>query len=117
MNSRTVLALAAVLALLVWFWVRGERFFDANGPAFDESVHLSAGYSYWTTGNFRLNREDPPLLKLFWAIPLLFKNDVIYPHDVARNRTTIIGISGMLFSLQRIRPARCSTRRGASTSR
>jgi len=30
----------------------------------DEGVHLSAGYSYWEWGNFSLNPEHPPLVKL-----------------------------------------------------
>lgn len=42
----------------------------------DEGVHLSAGYSYLTTGDFRLNREHPPLAKMIAAIPLLF----LQPH-------------------------------------
>jgi len=38
----------------------------------DEAVHLSAGLSYWQTGDFRLNPEHPPLIKMLAAIPLLF---------------------------------------------
>ncbi len=37
----------------------------------DEAVHLSAGRSYWQTGDFRLNPEHPPLIKLLAAAPLL----------------------------------------------
>ncbi len=83
MTLRNLLALLAVVVLLAWFWSRGERFLDANGPTFDEPVHLAAGYSYWTTGNFRLNREDPPLLKLLWAAPLALRDQSLYPRDVA----------------------------------
>ena len=82
-HSRNLLVAVAVVALLAWFWSRGERFLAANGPTFDEPVHLAAGYSYWTTGSFRLNREDPPLLKLLWAAPLMFGDRPPYPHDVA----------------------------------
>src|SRR5262249_9226033 len=77
------LTAGAVLALLAWFWARGEQFLAANGPTFDEPVHLAAGYSYWTTGSFRLNREDPPFLKLLWAAPLLIGDRPPYPYDVA----------------------------------
>ncbi len=38
----------------------------------DEGVHLAAGYSYWQTGDFRLNPEHPPLVKLMASVPLLF---------------------------------------------
>src|ERR1044071_969030 len=37
----------------------------------DEPVHLSAGYSYWLTRDFRMNPEHPPLAKLIAAAPLL----------------------------------------------
>jgi hypothetical protein len=78
-----VAALVAAGALAAGFWWQGERFLAANGPTFDEAVHLAAGYSYWTTGDFRLNREDPPLLKLLWALPLVLGDRPPYPHDVA----------------------------------
>lgn len=83
MTPRNLLTAVAVVALVAWFWSRGERFLAANGPTFDEPVHLAAGYSYWTTGSFRLNREDPPLLKLLWAAPLALGERPAYPHDVA----------------------------------
>ena len=58
------------LALLaVLFAVQGERAVRANGPTFDEAAHFAAGYSYWHTGDFRLNVEDPPLAKLLWTLP------------------------------------------------
>ncbi len=37
----------------------------------DEAAHLVSGYSYWTTGDWRLNPEHPPLSKLAAALPLL----------------------------------------------
>ncbi len=83
MNARNLLAAAIALALVAWFWVRGEAFLAANGPTFDEPVHLAAGYSYWTTGSFRLNSEDPPFLKLLWAAPLALSDRSLYPHDTA----------------------------------
>lgn len=83
MSLRTALTVATCLALAAWFWHRGERFIDANGPTFDEPVHLVAGYGYWTAGAFELNREDPPLLKLLWSFPLLFRDAPEYPRSVA----------------------------------
>jgi 4-amino-4-deoxy-L-arabinose transferase-like glycosyltransferase len=82
-RMRCLLTLLAVAICVAWFWIRGEQFLKANGPTFDEAVHLAAGYSYWTTGSFRLNREDPPLLKLLWASPLMFGDRPPYPQDVA----------------------------------
>jgi len=82
-SLRSGLAVIAALALLAWFWSRGEQFLAANGPTFDEPVHLAAGYSYWATGSFRLNPEHPPLLKLLWAAPLALGDRPAYPYDVA----------------------------------
>src|SRR5690242_13352606 len=53
--------MCAVLALSV----RGES------QTYDEAVHLAAGYSYWKTGDYRMNPEHPPLGKLLNALPLL----------------------------------------------
>jgi 4-amino-4-deoxy-L-arabinose transferase-like glycosyltransferase len=37
----------------------------------DEAIYISSGYSYLKTGDYRLNREHPPLAKLLDALPLL----------------------------------------------
>ncbi len=37
----------------------------------DEGVHISAGYTYITRGDFRFNPEHPPLVKILAALPLL----------------------------------------------
>ena len=66
----------ATLLLVAAFWWQGERFLAANGPTFDEPVHFAAGYSYWATGDFRLNHEDPPLAKLLWALPQFLSDPI-----------------------------------------
>jgi hypothetical protein len=38
----------------------------------DEPTHISAGYVSLSTGDFRLNPEHPPLVKMLSAVPLLF---------------------------------------------
>lgn len=43
-----------------------------ESQTYDEGVHLAAGLSYWRTGDFRLNPEHPPLVKLLASVPLLF---------------------------------------------
>lgn len=47
----------------------------------DELAHLSAGYSYLTQKDMRLNPEHPPLIKDLAAIPLLFIKDIKFPSD------------------------------------
>jgi 4-amino-4-deoxy-L-arabinose transferase-like glycosyltransferase len=38
----------------------------------DEIVHIPAGYYHLVAGEFQLNNEHPPLVKLWAALPLLF---------------------------------------------
>lgn len=38
---------------------------------FDEEDHMYAGYMMWTTGDYGLNPEHPPLVKLLATLPLL----------------------------------------------
>ncbi|HEY0077739.1 MAG TPA: glycosyltransferase family 39 protein [Pyrinomonadaceae bacterium] len=38
----------------------------------DEFVHIPAGYYHLVEGNFHLNNEHPPLVKMWAALPLLF---------------------------------------------
>lgn len=37
----------------------------------DEAVHIPAGYFYLVSGDFRINNEHPPLVKMWAALPLL----------------------------------------------
>ena len=57
--------LAAFLALAL-----GDAL--TTSPTSDETVHLSAGWSYLATHDFRLNPEHPPLLKMMAAAPLMW---------------------------------------------
>jgi len=44
----------------------------------DEPAHLPAGYTYWKTGDFRLNPEHPPFIKLLSSLPtFLFMDPVV----------------------------------------
>ena len=47
----------------------------------DETSHLPAGYTYWRTGDFRLNPQHPPLVKLLAALPLLALAPRLDPAD------------------------------------
>jgi hypothetical protein len=58
----------ALLALLV---LQGIAFIAESSQTSDEAAHLSAGYSYLTRHDFRLNPEHPPLIKELAALPLL----------------------------------------------
>ena len=60
-----VVVLLVILFLELAFSVRQET------QTWDEACHIFAGYSYWTRGDFGMNPEHPPLLKLLATIPLL----------------------------------------------
>ena len=57
------------------------------GPVTDEITHLPSGYSYWKTGEIRLNPQHPPLIKLISAIPLLFM-DLKFPTSAMNHEWT-----------------------------
>jgi hypothetical protein len=52
-----------------------------KSATFDESTHLAAGYSYLALGDFRMNPEHPPLVKVLSAAPLLLLDAVIRTED------------------------------------
>lgn len=60
-----VAALIVVLACELWFSIRHDS------QTFDESAHIFSGMHYWEHGDFGVNPEHPPLVKLLAALPLL----------------------------------------------
>lgn len=62
------LVLLAGLGLYAGLAVGSLRRLSAT---FDEPAHLTAGYTYLRLGDFRLNPEHPPLVKVLAAAPLL----------------------------------------------
>jgi hypothetical protein len=49
------------------------------GPTYDEHFYVAAGNHYWRSGDFALNREHPPLLKLLAGLPLVLAPGVVEP--------------------------------------
>jgi hypothetical protein len=45
-----------------------------EAQTWDESTHLSAGYSYWKTGDYRMSPDHPPFAKMLESSPLLLMN-------------------------------------------
>ena len=58
--------LLLVISLQLFLSVRRES------QTWDEGDHIFAGYRTWTNGDFGLNPEHPPLVKLLATIPLLW---------------------------------------------
>lgn len=63
----TVVAIAIVTAALVWQSIGAWQ----DSQTADEAAHLGAGISYWQSGQFRMNPEHPPLMKLLAALPVI----------------------------------------------
>jgi hypothetical protein len=61
------LSVALGLALYAALSVGAARY---NAATFDEGTHLPAGYTYLAAGDYRLNPEHPPLVKMLAAAPL-----------------------------------------------
>lgn len=64
-----------LVVILLAFFV-GQCFFSLlqKNATIDEFTHISAGYSYWKSGQLKLNPEHPPFLKLYASAPLLLFN-------------------------------------------
>jgi hypothetical protein len=56
---------------------------SGNAATFDEGAHLPAGYTHLALGDHRLNPEQPPLVKLLAAAPLLAVDPVVVTEHVA----------------------------------
>src|ERR1700740_1910377 len=62
---------AGVLALLAVLILQLALTAHENSITWDEDDHIYAGYMSWKHGNFGLNPEHPPLVKLLSTLPLL----------------------------------------------
>jgi len=65
---RQVLVVAGLLAVFFLQVVLSARLMSVT---VDEFAHLPAGYIYWKRGDFAVYHRNPPLIKLWAALPLL----------------------------------------------
>ena len=75
---------AAVVALLAIQIVQTVLVVHRESLTFDEGDHMFAGYMMWHSGDFGLNPEHPPLVKLLATLPLLGR-DLWIPPEQKRN--------------------------------
>jgi len=61
-----------VLALLAIMAINLLSVIARKSITIDEIAHVPAGYYHLVAGNYTLNNEHPPLVKLWAALPLLF---------------------------------------------
>src|SRR5215204_5253881 len=76
----TVLLFAVFAFQLVYHAVR-------TSVTEDERPHILAGYRYWQCGDFTVNPEHPPLVKLLATIPLTGM-DLVGPNWECGSRVT-----------------------------
>jgi glycosyltransferase involved in cell wall biosynthesis len=93
----------AVIALLAAMSTAQISSMRDETQTWDEGIHIAAGYSYWKTGDFRLNTDHPPLAKLLAALPLLplgLKLPLDHPAWAAADQITF----GLLFLYRNVVP-------------
>jgi 4-amino-4-deoxy-L-arabinose transferase-like glycosyltransferase len=71
-KRRNVYEAAAVCFLLVLLSLQLFLSVRRESQTWDEGNHIFTGYRSWTHGDFGLNPEHPPLLKLLATVPLLW---------------------------------------------
>ena len=75
-NARRLVAVrkaeAVCAALLLLLAVNLLAAISRKSITNDEIVHIPAGYYHLVAGEFQLNNEHPPLVKMWAALPLLF---------------------------------------------
>jgi hypothetical protein len=77
--ARPLLVAGLVVALLVVHWSLGVLAWRNKCQTYDETPHITAGYSYWKFGDFRLHPENGNLPQRWVSFPLLFMPDVRFP--------------------------------------
>ena len=71
---RTSWMWVAVIALLVFQFIQMAVVVHRESLTWDEDNHMFAGYMMWQTGDYGLNPEHPPLVKLLATVPMLGRN-------------------------------------------
>ena len=69
--AETKLSLIGFLFFVLVFLTQGILFIQANSQTVDEAMHLAAGYSYLIKRDFRIEPQNPPLIKELLALPVL----------------------------------------------
>ena len=89
----------AVTALLALYWLLAVSTSPRVGVTADEVVHLTAGYSYWKTNDYRMQPENGTLAMRVAALPLLALDLRWITTDHPEWRTSIVNRVGYDFLL------------------
>ena len=71
----------AGLILLLLFIGQGIFFIRANSQTYDEAMHIAAGYSYLAKRDFRIEPQNPPLMKELQALPIFLIHKLPFDPD------------------------------------
>jgi 4-amino-4-deoxy-L-arabinose transferase-like glycosyltransferase len=96
---------AAAAGLLGVFMLQGALAIAHHAPTYDEAAHLASGYSMLATGDFRLNPQVPPLVKILLASPLYLGSRLAFTPDPAQWRDAADYPIGQAFLYGSARPA------------
>jgi len=96
-----VVVVAPVVGLLLLHFLIAVASVRTKSPTYDEPFHLTCGYTYWQTGDFRMAAGHPPLATLWAALPLAAA-PVKFPSfdSVAWRQSDLITYSYSLFFRQ-----------------
>lgn len=79
-RARKTLSSSGVVFLLIVLVAELSLSIRRETQTWDEACHIFAGYSYWTRGDFGMNPEHPPFVKLLATLPLLSMSLNVPPH-------------------------------------
>jgi hypothetical protein len=97
--------LPSILFFVLLFFLQGVFFIYGNSPTYDEAVHIAAGYSYLATGDFRLEPQNPPLIKELLTIPLFLRYRLPFNPDAQHWRDGDRYLIGQHFLYESMLPA------------
>ncbi|MBI4141501.1 phospholipid carrier-dependent glycosyltransferase, partial [Candidatus Woesearchaeota archaeon] len=93
-NRTQTIQTIIIIFLLAWIAIISPHLASITPPTSDEYTFIPSGYTYWKTGDFRMNTEQPPLIKLFNTIPLLFMNVNLPLEHTSWSKAQLFGRDG-----------------------
>src|SRR6266540_2067338 len=101
MSAERIFWPATVFLLTILLALQGISILQES-QTYDEAVHLTAGFSYLTTGDYRLNPEHPPLSKMLAALPLLFLKPHLPVEDASWAKGDAVYFGAIFLYLNRV---------------
>lgn len=86
-SGKSVAFLVLLIAIIAGAIVRSGISTSLDGFTFDEAYHIGAGVSYVKTGDYRLNPEHPPLVKLWVGAYLALFEYQLTPYRKLADKT------------------------------